>query len=216
MLSNPLSLYRKIKKLMFPRQDRLQQKGKEQESEFYDQMFLQGDHWKEHYTASRYYPTWAIIADRISRVSTRAVLDIGCGPGQFAAFLKDKGIHNYVGVDFSPERIKQAKTICPDFTFIQADIFEADIFDVYDYDAVVCCEFLEHVEKDIEVLMRIRSGVRFFGTVPNFPGIQHVRHFNDPSEVRDRYGKQFKDLHVDTHLANDSGKTFYIIEGTTI
>lgn len=209
-------MYHKVKRRIISLKNRVPIKGQEQNSKFYDKMFLQHNHWKKHYTASSYYPAWTIIVDRISRAGTKSVLDIGCGPGQFAAFLKDKGIRDYIGIDFSPERIKQAKNACPDFNFTEGDVYKTDIFDVCGYDTVVCLEFLEHVEKDLEILDRLRSGVKFFGTVPNFPGIQHVRCFKNSQEVRERYSKKFKEVSVDTHLANNNGKKFFIIEGVTI
>lgn len=190
--------------------------SREKNAEFYDRTFLEHAHWKNHYTSSRYYPLWSIIVDRVMRSKAESVIDIGCGAGQFALFLRDKGLRKYVGIDFSRERIRHAQQVCPDFTFIVADVFETNVLAVNDYDTVVCLEFLEHVDRDLETLERIRKGTRFLGTVPNFPYSSHVRHFNNPREVEERYGKKFQDFSVETHLQNDKGAEFFLIDGVIV
>jgi len=44
-------------------------------------------------------------------------------------------------------------------------------------------EFLEHIEHDLDVIRFIRPRTYFVGTVPNFPYVSHVRHFQDCDEV---------------------------------
>ena len=144
-----------------------------------------------------------------------SILDIGCGTGQLGCLLRDKGVPRYHGFDFSPKRVEQARHLCPEFSFTVEDAFATSLFRTCEYDAVICTEFLEHVEGDIEVVNRIRSGTRFYGTVPNFPFVSHVRHFQHADEVHDRYAPHFGDLRIDTFLANEKGKTFYLIEGIT-
>ncbi|MGB5833808.1 MAG: hypothetical protein WBG92_17715, partial [Thiohalocapsa sp.] len=56
--------------------------GAEQGPDWYDQSFEAHEHWRSHYTDSGYYFTWTVIADRMMRAKTAAVLDIGCGSGQ--------------------------------------------------------------------------------------------------------------------------------------
>jgi len=210
----PPVIWRWTKKLLFSKKYMIvQQHGSEQSADFYDRIFLEHDNYKQHYTSSGYYSLWTIIADRISKSGAKSVLDIGCGSGQFALLLRDKGIRNYIGIDFSPERVKHAKSNCPDFDFIVADVYETDVFDVHDYDTVVCLEFLEHVERDLEVLERVRAGTKFFGTVPNFPYESHVRYFENSQKVRVRYVRKLRGFSIDTHLKNESGTKFFIMEG---
>ena len=90
-------------------------------------------------------------------------------------------------------------------------MFETDLLSAYD--TVVCLEFLEHVERDLEILGRIRGGTHFYGTVPNFPSGAHVRHFESAQEVYERYEKRFHELAVDTHLADTKGRLFFVMEG---
>lgn len=151
---------------------------------------------------------WTVIADRVLRAKVKSILEIGCGPGQLACLIRDKGILSYHGFDFSPRRIEQAKRVCPEFAFNLQDAFRTDLFETFDYDAVICTEFLEHVEKDVDVLKRIKSGVCFYGTVPNFPFTSHVRYFSDVDEVTSRYRQCFSELHVDTFWQMPAARLF--------
>lgn len=185
----------------------------EQDPDWYDASFEEADHWRSHYSESPYYFLWTVIADRVLRARARSVIEIGCGPGQLACLLRDKGIASYHGLDFSPRRIEQARGVCPEFAFSIADVFQTDLLNSCDYDTAICTEVLEHVEGDLELLRRIRSGTRFYGTVPNFPYTSHVRHFTSEAEVLARYKECFTELRVDAFFANAAGKTFYVLDG---
>ena len=214
----PPILARYTKNLLAARAKRIAQNAPTEEKgpEWYDTAFEQNDHWRSHYTQSPYYFLWTILAERIKHAGVTSILDIGCGSGQFASFMYDQGIQQYHGFDFSAKRIAHARSTCPGFTFSQEDAFQTNLFTSYKYDTVVCTEFLEHVEGDLTILHRIRRGTRFYGTVPNFPFTSHVRHFKSTAEVELRYRAYFQKLQVDAVLANKLGKTFYIMEGTTV
>ncbi len=188
--------------------------GKELGPEFYDDSFTQNEHWRDHYTESRYYPNWLLISDRMKRSEVKSIVDIGCGSGQFAQLLYDQGFPAYVGVDFSSKRIDWARKICPAYTFVAANIFEIDLLETHFYDAVVCTEFLEHVEEDLRVIENIRPGSRVYATVPNFPYKSHVRHFSNIDEVIGRYKELFDPLRVDQFAGDAKGKLYFLIEGT--
>jgi 2-polyprenyl-3-methyl-5-hydroxy-6-metoxy-1,4-benzoquinol methylase len=186
----------------------------EKSPEWYDKSFDAANHWRSHYTESNYHFLWTVIADRIITLEIDSILDVGCGPGQFASLLRDKGIKKYLGFDFSHKRIAQAKIACPAFTFLVEDAYQTDLFKTYNYDAVVCNEFLEHVEDDIGIISRIKPGTKFLGTVPNFPFVSHVRHFSNESHVISRYKQCFSNFRVDSFISNAKGMTFYLIQGT--
>jgi SAM-dependent methyltransferase len=182
--------------------------------DFYDRTFDVDDHWKKHYTEIREYVCWTVIIDRLRNAAARRVLEIGCGSGQLAAALRDAGVlESYYGFDFSARRLAQARLACPEFSFEIADAFKTDLYDRYDYDSALSTEFLEHVERDLWVLSRLREGTRFIGTVPNFPFVSHVRHFTSNDEVAARYGPLFDPFSVTTVPLTSKGKVYYLIEG---
>ena len=180
---------------------------------FYDASFRDHEHWRRHYTRSPFYPMWTVIADRVCRSGASSILDIGCGPGQVAQLLRDKGIEEYVGIDFSAERVKRATQACSRFQFVEMDIFESTILSEHGYDTVLCLEFLEHVDQDTAVVERIRQGTLFWASVPNFGDRAHVRYFHEVKEVEDRYGAFFDEFRVDEHLVDDEGKKHFLLEG---
>lgn len=182
-------------------------------AEWYDASFEACVDWLCHYSESEYYFLWAVIVDRIQRVGCQSLLEIGCGTGQLANLIRDKIACKYSGFDFSQRRIEHAQKAYPDLSFVQQDAFQTNLFTTSDYDTVVCTEFLEHVEGDTVILGKVRKGSRFYGTVPNFPFIAHVRHFQDENEVRSRYARYFNDLRVDRFLANPKGKAFFLLDG---
>lgn len=189
-------------------------KGVEQPAEYYDRTFANRDHWKQHYTKSHYYPLWTVVADRIRHLGANRILDIGCGPGQVACLLRDIGVEDYKGLDFSSARVEGARRVCPQFEFRCADVFTDDLLETYDYDCVLTMEFLEHVERELDVLNRVRSGTTVVATVPNFGDAAHVRHFDDVGQVQERYGPVFRELDVTPILANERGITYYLMQGT--
>jgi SAM-dependent methyltransferase len=185
-----------------------------QVAEAYDEFYRRSDSDLQlHYTLSRYYYLWCVVADRITRADCRSLLEIGCGAGQLAAMFRDKGIKKYQGFDFSRPAIDIAKINCPQFNFWVADVYDTDIFETCDYDTVVCTEVLEHLERDLDVLKRVRQGTKVIFTVPNFPDPLHERHFSNSFEIEQRYGILFDQLHIDSFLADKNGTVFYLCEG---
>jgi SAM-dependent methyltransferase len=61
-------------------------------------------------------------------LSGKAVLDFGCGKGDFYAFLKGKGVPvAYCGIDVNEQLIALAQGKFPDAEWIAADIEETDL-----------------------------------------------------------------------------------------
>jgi len=185
--------------------------------DFYDQVFLENEDLRVHYTASSYYFIWTVIVDRIRRARRKAVLEVGCGTGQLAHAIYDAGmIQSYCGLDFSKTRIEQARRHCPAYRFEAVDVFQTRLFEDYHYDVAIATEFLEHIEHDLDVIRFIRPRTYFVGTVPNFPYVSHVRHFQDCDEVIRRYAPFFTDFKVDAFRAKGHEKIFFLLEGIKI
>ena len=187
---------------------------KEKNAEWYDSAYNSTEAYHCHYTASHYYFMWTVVADRLRRSGACRILDLGCGPGQFASLLRDRGWRYYSGVDFSPRAIELAQQTCPDFGFHLVDLADSDVLEQEDYDVIVTMEFLEHVEFDLDVVRKIRPGTTVLATVPNFPYTSHVRHFNNEREVHERYASEFCDFRIDAFVENDAGKTYFLFEGS--
>jgi SAM-dependent methyltransferase len=189
------------------------QTARERDASYYDQMYAESDEYRKHYTESRYYFLWCVIVDRLKRANVQSVLDVGCGPGQFASLLRDSGIRKYCGIDLSENAVRTARAICGQYEFVATSVFDTNLFDEFDYDAVISLEFLEHVNEDIAILDGIRQGRRFYGSVPNFAYESHVRHFLDCGQVTDRYASLFTQFKVDEFPANRGETKYFLFEG---
>jgi SAM-dependent methyltransferase len=67
------------------------------------------------------------LAEKVGGVGV--ICDMGCGPGQIARYLHDRGM-KVCGVDLSSEMVRQAQNLNPDISFRQGDMFAlADIAD---------------------------------------------------------------------------------------
>lgn len=85
--------------------------------------------------------------------------DLGCGCGHTTAFLRDAGVRNIVGIDLSPEMIKQAWKINKDVNFETGNILDLKFEDehfgaVLAFYAIVHFT-LEEVEKAFAEIYRI-------------------------------------------------------------
>ncbi len=76
------------------------------------------------------------LAKRIAGKDPRAVLDIGCGPGNSTSVLKKTFPQaRIVGIDSSPEMIEKARASCEDIEFRLCDI-AADLENLESYDVI--------------------------------------------------------------------------------
>lgn len=172
------------------------EKGMQRDASWYDTAFKASKLYKLRYCDTPYYAIWCVIADRLRMLGARSVLDIGCGPGQFARLVLDRGISNYCGIDFSQAQIQFARSQCPDLRFEVQDAFEFDFSSVEKDTIIVCTEVLEHLNEDIALVERFPDGMHVILSVPNFPSAGHVRHFESAGHVSDRYTHLFEDLDV--------------------
>jgi 2-polyprenyl-3-methyl-5-hydroxy-6-metoxy-1,4-benzoquinol methylase len=134
-----------------------------------------------------YSTAWGLALDWIG--ADEKILDIGCGPGQFAQLAIRQG-RNYVrGIDFSREAVVWARERnAGDSAAFDACAFATLRQMPEPYDVAVLLEVVEHVDDDLGLLAKIRPGAHVVFSVPNYGFTSHVRHFPKPSDAVARYG----------------------------
>jgi SAM-dependent methyltransferase len=188
--------------------------GKELPGEFYDHLYAKTSAYHCFYSLSHYYFLWTVIVDRVRHAGIQRVLEIGCGPGQLAAFLLDQGVTHYTGLDFSAMAIELAKKNSPRGQFVVGNALLPGIHQQVEHDLVICTEVLEHITDDLVVVGHFRPGKRCLCSVPNFPYDSHVRHFADAAAVRARYGPFFANLEITTLKSSISPTDeFFLMDG---
>lgn len=163
------------------------------ESAHYDKIYLKKKDktgrlmpWLRPPEKSPYYPVWRSVLTKHLEAKCK-ILDVGCGPGQFAKLCINAG-HPYEGVDFSKEAVKIAKKLNPTVTFHVVDVVKnRSLIAKGDYDTITFMQFLEHIKEDLEVLESIPEGKNVVLSVPKFWSKGHVRVFNDLKAVYSRY-----------------------------
>lgn len=129
--------------------------------------------------------------------SSPRMIEIGVGHGLMAlTALQARRDLSYDGIDVSPSALRYAAALLaangidPARTRLQkGDALRAVTWPGAGYDAAVCCEVLEHVERPEEVLAGLFSalapgGRAFLTTVANVAAEDHIFLFHDVDHVR--------------------------------
>lgn len=96
------------------------------------------------------------VAARVPEAARR-VLDLGCGNGALGAHLKRGPGREVVGVTFSEEEAREARTRLDEV--VVCDLEEFDPAGLGRFDCVVCSHVLEHLTKPEELLRRLRGSL---------------------------------------------------------
>ncbi|RYF72681.1 MAG: methyltransferase domain-containing protein, partial [Comamonadaceae bacterium] len=135
---------------------------------YYDTVFAESPKYQHAGQDSDYVPVWEQVLDLLQAAGASSILDLGCGPGQFAEFLSLRMPQlRYTGVDFSGVAISRARQRCPQHLFEKRELPITNFSSLPGFDAVVCTEVLEHVERDREILAAIPHGIAVVASVPN-------------------------------------------------
>lgn len=189
--------------------------GKEQPARYYDTAYAGSMSYSKPFNHSYYYPMWKKIMAGSPNLPgigpTSSVLDLGCGPGQFAQAAYHHGISRYLGIDFSKTACQMAQkalySIIQDretnYTIMHHDLFTVDykalaagLPDIH----VTCLETLEHLTNDqalVTQLSKSLPGRPITITVPSFDDVSHVRYFRDLKSISDRYSPLLQDFKVE-------------------
>lgn len=164
---------------------------------FYNKLYQVGGNFQSYnkpYSKSPYFKVWQHIIQAWIDPGTN-ILDIGCGPGQFAQMLNDKGDFNtYTGIDFSQKAIEMArkKRLQPKVRFYEYDLSWRIVEKMLpNYDAYLALETLEHLETELELklLDRIPSGKVVILSLPAFQAKGHLRVYPDFRFIQLRYSQ---------------------------
>ncbi len=82
---------------------------------------------------------WPLLAEVLGPPAGRRILDLGCGTGEHARFLAEKG-YEVVGVDLSPSMLERAKEEPqpPNLRLIQADLADLGAAVTGLFDGAIC------------------------------------------------------------------------------
>ena len=136
------------------------------------------------------------MAWRFLRKSSHTILDIGCGAGQPAKFLKSRRTLSIVGVDIWLPALRQAQQTGSHDASVLADIRHLP-FRSKSFDVVLALEVIEHLEKEAssEIIRRMEGiarkqvilttpvGEQEQGTCKGNPHQEHKCFWN-PIEIR--------------------------------
>lgn len=171
---------------------------------FYDDIYSYSEAYQKDAHNSVYLPVWQEVVKILKQRRINSVLDIGCGPGQFAHYLLEEIPNiNYTGVDYSEVAINLAKSKNLNADFYAIDIMESDVLGKYKVDAYIILEVLEHIEKDLDLLNKIPKKSEVVFSVPSFDSFGHVRFFLDKNSVLERYKsigiiRYFKEIEIES------------------
>lgn len=157
-------------------------------SVFYDAIYEKSDKYSVHSRDSIYEPAWQQVCCIIEEEALKRVIDIGCGPGQFAEYLSAEVPRiDYLGLDFSATAIQLARRRCPELKFERKDVREYLSEGKNDEQVYVLLEVLEHIEDDIGLLNLLPEGSKVIFSVPNFDSFGHVRFFQTREQLIERF-----------------------------
>ncbi|MEE9465556.1 MAG: class I SAM-dependent methyltransferase [Candidatus Neomarinimicrobiota bacterium] len=88
---------------------------------------------REYYREFEHKPLDRQLLDRFAEGITSSppgpACDLGCGPGQVARYLKDRGVQDLFGLDISPGMLAQARLLNPDIDFREGNMLALDLED---------------------------------------------------------------------------------------
>jgi SAM-dependent methyltransferase len=87
------------------------------------------------------------IINKTAPTEESTILDVGSGTGHHVAELASKN-YNVVGMDSSPDMIKKAKEVYPDYNFMQGDVLKSENFYPNSFTHILCLYFTIYYIKD--------------------------------------------------------------------
>lgn len=162
---------------------------------YYDRVYSVSRSYRGKSEKAGHFGLWKRVAALVSPEDM--VLEIGCGCGQLALMLYDKGIEYYRGFDFSEVGLGLCRVRVPSYQFTRADARDPEPFEDDDYEVAIAVEIFEHLDDDLAVIRQLPQGTRLIFSVPTFSSPSHVRFFRKNKAVHQYYGRALKNLQVE-------------------
>ncbi|MFC1844192.1 class I SAM-dependent methyltransferase [Thermodesulfobacteriota bacterium] len=179
------------------------------------------------FTLNRFFD---VVTCEIQKLNPQKVLEFGCGEGLFLKELKKRDLYfkSLIGIDLRKDALEIARTLHPDYDFIEKDVFTWD-FPKKSFDLVIASQVLEHLPNPEDVLNNLvqYSNKNLLLTVPWEPwfrlmnlirGRDIIRLGNHPEHINHWGVKTFTDF-VSQNLHITTIRTvfpFIIITGQTM
>lgn len=167
--------------------------GKEQPSEWYNNVFSNAPHYHKPWNeCGDWTLIWELTLNFLQKNNIKNILDIGSGMGQLGQLLTQNGI-KYKGIDFSQYAVDYSiENRVGEEEFICVDANEYNFEDAVE--AYTTHEFLEHIKDDLGIISKLKSGTPIVFSVPDSDGIQHTRYFINTEDVINRYSPLISNL----------------------
>jgi SAM-dependent methyltransferase len=116
------------------------------------------DFWLRELSEAKCFNEW--VLDRIGPLPGPAVLEIGCGTGSFTSLLAARG-NSVVALDLNPDYVEIAQRRTANLDRVEIRCADAtEISWEPRFDAVMLLDVLEHIEDDLDLLMRLRKALK--------------------------------------------------------
>lgn len=161
-------------------------------------------------------------------------LDIACGYGNFLAFLQNKNIKKFIGIDSSKHCVKSVEEI-----FGAEHVLHSDVFDFLDkhegqFDFISALDFIEHLNKNElfnlllmvnksqpnkgKLLIRTPNAAGIFGMAARYADITHEICFTPDSlaDVLARFGYRVEKVWEDSPAPGSLLQTIHWISWSMV
>lgn len=187
---------------------------------YYDAIYASSSEYEKEPSDSVYYDVWKAIIMQIETIQSQLpfyVLDIGCGPGQFARLFSEcLNNYSYLGIDTSRTAISQAQSRNPNYEFICGAIDTVPAEYLHRTNLFLVLEVLEHIVNDLGLIASLPAGKTLIFSVPNFDSFGHIRFFKNVNQVHERYNSVVDHLVVNPIPYGTRGSIIYVCQGTTL
>ena len=174
----------------------------------YDNHYKNSLEYKKHYSElGALCDVWTHVASFIDPEDF--VIDLGCGAGHLANVLFDKGVQDYIGIDFSEEAIKLVNSLNLSFIFLKDDIMS---FSYKDFSSCkfVSTETFEHLKDDLALIKLLPRDADLFFSVPNYTYFNHYRVYPSSKFISNYYKNHLKIHSIKEFLVKKDAKIFVV------